>query len=430
MSLYWRIFVGFWLAMVFVAGSVAFLSYSLRSVPSTDIDPSGAAVLGRAAQMVNATLARDGLEGLEQISRRRLRPHLYDMEGQAVSDTPHFLDDLVADSNPAQPRMWLDYGRVVLGPALVYDNDRPLKLFLVSRPRGAQPPKPAQNLVWFIVFGALGSTVLAFALSRHLSRPVLALRAWAGQLAENLDTPAPKGVLDRTDETGTLGRELKRMADRVGDQLEAQRALTRMVSHEVRSPLTKLKLVLELLERSPDQAERLMPRAHHQIQSLDALLEQMLTLSRLDADAWRLEKTTDQWPLRINQWTAEWREQAVAAGVEFRVTDHGFDAAADPALVKIALDNLVSNAISLSSEGQTIQLDIDETGFSLLDQAGGMSPELLAQAAEPFFQGVTPSGNSGLGLAIVHRIAQAHEGRLVLENSDDGLLARLELTAG
>ena len=66
------------------------------------------------------------------------------------------------------------------------------------------------------------------------------------------------------------------MAGQIQDQLEAQRALTRMVSHEVRSPLTRLKLVLDLMERAED-AKALLPRANHAIQSLDALLEQMLT---------------------------------------------------------------------------------------------------------------------------------------------------------
>lgn len=394
---------------------------------STDIDPAGAAVLGRAAQMVNATIAIEGLDGVDRLSRRRLKPHMYDMDNEPVGRTPDFLDDLVVGTDPSRPRMWIDLGRVILGPALVFEGDRPLKLFLVTRRPGGVSQKPHENLIWFIVFGAMGSALLAYGLSRQLSRPVLALRRWAGELGANLDAPAPAGVMQRVDETGALARELKGMASRVSDQLEAQRALTRMVSHEVRSPLTKLKLVLDLLERAPDQAQRLMPRAHHQIRALDQLLEQMLTLSRLDADAWALEKTDRDWPLRINQWAQDWREQAHANGLVFECDGEPFDGAADPTLTKIALDNLISNAMALSDPGAMVRLETQADGFTVQDRAGGMAPELLAQAAEPFFQGVTPSGNSGLGLAIVHRIARVHGGELVLVNQQGGLSARLRL---
>ena len=94
----------------------------------------------------------------------------------------------------------------------------------------------------------------------------------------------PRALAKRKDELGDLTRSLEGMAGQIQDQLEAQRALTRMVSHEVRSPLTRLKLVLDLMERAED-AKALLPRANNAIQSLDTLLEQMLTLSRLEANA-------------------------------------------------------------------------------------------------------------------------------------------------
>ena len=429
MSLFWRIFTGFWLALVVVAATVGMLTHVLREIPSSEVDPAGAAVLGRVAQVVNAQLARDGLAGLDSLESRRLRPYLYSMDNQPVGPRRPFLDDIAEDSEPSAPRMWIDGGRVFLGPALVFLDDQPLKMFLVTRqPRIAQEP-PEQRLFWFVMIGALVAAVLAYGLSRHLSRPIVALTRWAGALGRDLDTPAPRGTTERPDEAGNLARELTAMAGRIRDQLEAQRALTRMISHEVRSPLTRLKLVLDLIERAPDKAGDILPRAHQQISALDALLEQMLTLSRLDADAWVLEPTSQGWALRIGQWIDEWREQAQAEGIELSVQGAAFNGPADPALVRIGLDNLVRNAIQLSQPAQSIQILQSAHGFDVRDQAGGMDPTLLEQAAEPFYQGVTPSGSSGLGLAIVHRIARVHGGQLTLANVGDGLSANLRLTA-
>ncbi len=429
MSLFWRLFTGFWLATVLVSASVGLLTHWLRAIPSSDIDPSGAAVLGRVAQIVNAQLAATGLEGLEQLNTRRLRPFLYTMDNQPVGPTKPYLNEIATDSDPSAPRMWIDGGRVFLGPALVFLDEQPLKMFLVSsQPRiGAAPPEP--RLIWYVLVGALAAALLAYMLSRHLSRPIVALTHWAGELGRDLDAPPPKGSTERPDEAGNLARELSGMAGRVRDQLEAQRALTRMISHEVRSPLTRLKLVLDLMERAPDNAMAMLPRAHHQISALDGLLEQMLTLSRLDADAWVLESTTEGWPLRLSQWFDEWREQAAAEGIELTCAGDAFAGPADPALVRIGLDNLVRNAIRLSQAGQRIHIEHDATGFVVSDQAGGMDEALLEKAAEPFFQGVTPTGNSGLGLAIVHRIARVHGGQLLLANAEQGLRAQLRLTA-
>ena len=160
----------------------------------------------------------------------------------------------------------------------------------------------------------------------------------------------------RKDELGDLTRSLEGMAGQIQDQLEAQRALTRMVSHEVRSPLTRLKLVLDLMERAED-AKALLPRANNAIQSLDTLLEQMLTLSRLEANAWSAEPQSDHWSERFRGWIQEWSEQAEEKGIRIHgKVDNQIRFVGDESLMHIALDNLVRNAISLSEPG--LSLDI------------------------------------------------------------------------
>ena len=427
MSLFWRLFGSILCALLLTAAVMGFITHSLREIPSSDIDPGGAAALGRLASVVSQTLSTDGIDGVKNMDRRRFRPVLFELDGKPLMRSQHFLTEIAQTASPESPKVWINQGQVVLGPALVDYQDRNVQLFVISRaPRGSQPPPP---IGLFIGVGSLVAVILAWALSRITARRIERLKQWSRDLTVDLNTPAPVELAQRRDEFGALTRSFEGMAGQIQDQLEAQRALTRMISHEVRSPLTRLKLVLDLMERAPD-AKDLLPRAHSQISSLDALLEQMLTLSRLEANAWAPEPQQAQWSQRFKGWAQEWREQAQELGIEWRadIAD-SIEFSGDEALMHVALNNLVRNALSLSKPGQWVALSIDaKAHIHVLDQAGGIDPSKIDEVLEPFVQGERASGSSGLGLPIVSQIARLHGGQLVLENTEDGLSARLVLT--
>ncbi len=427
MSLFWRLFGSILCALLLTAAVMGFITHSLREIPSSDIDPGGAAALGRLASVVSQTLSTDGIDGVKNMDRRRFRPVLFELDGKPLMRSQHFLTEIAQTASPESPKVWINQGQVVLGPALVDYQDRNVQLFVISRaPKGSQPPPP---IGLFIGVGSLVAVILAWALSRITARRIERLKQWSRDLTVDLNTPAPVELAQRRDEFGALTRSFEGMAGQIQDQLEAQRALTRMISHEVRSPLTRLKLVLDLMERAPD-AKDLLPRAHSQISSLDALLEQMLTLSRLEANAWAPESQQAQWSQRFKGWAQEWREQAQELGIEWRadIAD-SIEFSGDEALMHVALNNLVRNALSLSKPGQWVALSIDaKAHIQVLDQAGGIDPSKIEEVLEPFVQGERASGSSGLGLPIVSQIARLHGGQLVLENTEDGLSARLVLS--
>lgn len=427
MSLFWRLFGSILCALLLTAAVMGFITHSLREIPSSDIDPGGAAALGRLASVVSQTLSTDGIDGVKNMDRRRFRPVLFELDGKPLMRSQHFLTEIAQTASAESPKVWINQGQVVLGPALVDYQDRNVQLFVISRaPRGSQPPPP---IGLFIGVGSLVAVILAWALSRITARRIERLKQWSRDLTVDLNTPAPVELAQRRDEFGALTRSFEGMAGQIQDQLEAQRALTRMISHEVRSPLTRLKLVLDLMERAPD-AKDLLPRAHSQISSLDALLEQMLTLSRLEANAWAPEPQQAQWSQRFKGWAQEWREQAQELGIEWRaeIAD-SIEFSGDEALMHVALNNLVRNALSLSKPGQWVALSIDaKAHIQVLDQAGGIDPSKIDEVLEPFVQGERASGSSGLGLPIVSQIARLHGGQLVLENTKDGLSARLVLS--
>lgn len=426
MTLFWRLFLSLFCALVVTAAAMGFITHALREIPSSDIDPGGAAALGRLANVVSQNLNAQGIEGVKSMDRRRFRPLLFELDGTPLMRAPHFLDQIAKKASPAAPKVWINEGQVVLGPALVDYQDRNVMLFVVSRaPQGSQPPAP---IGLFVVIGTLVALVLAWGLSRITARRIERLKQWSRDLASDLNTPAPADLAQRRDEFGALTRSFEGMAAQIQDQLEAQRALTRMVSHEVRSPLTRLKLVLDLMERAPD-AKALLPRAHSQITSLDSLLEQMLTLSRLEANAWAPEAQTQHWSERFKGWAQDWQEQAAEQGVQWQADiAPRIQFSGDEALMHVALNNLVRNALSLSQAGQSLSLSVDEHAqVELTDQAGGIDEARLSEVMEPFVQGERASGSSGLGLPIVAQIARLHGGELILKNIEGGLSARLVL---
>ena len=427
MTLFWRLFLSIFAALMLTAGTVAYITHEFRDIPSSEIDPGGAQVLGRTASVVQRGLEEQGLESIRQMQRSRLRPMLFEMDGRPITRVPFFARELAERATPENPRVWSDEGQVLVGPALITFEDRPIKLFLISRaPRGAKQTPPFG--LYFVV-GTLFSVILAWGLSRLTARRVGALKRWSHELAEDLHTPAPRALAKRKDELGDLTRSLEGMAGQIQDQLEAQRALTRMVSHEVRSPLTRLKLVLDLMERAED-AKALLPRANNAIQSLDTLLEQMLTLSRLEANAWSAEPQSDHWSERFRGWIQEWSEQAEEKGIRIHgKVDNQIRFVGDESLMHIALDNLVRNAISLSEPGQSLDILVRDGLFvQIEDQAGGIPEDQMDRVLEPFVQGVNQSGSTGLGLPIASQIARLHGGQLTLDNIPGGLRVSLSLS--
>lgn len=426
MTLFWRLFLAIFAALLLTAAAMAFVTHKFREIPSSDIDPGGAAALGRLASAVDQVLARDGIDGVKRMDRRRFRPLLFELDGKALMRAPRFVYDIAETAQADRPKVWINEGQVLLGPALVSYEDREVHLFVVSKaPRGSQPPAPFKS---FVAIGTLIALVLAFIVSRVVAGRVAQLKQWSRELAVDVQAPAPANLTARRDEFGDLTRSFAGMADKIQGQLESQRALTRMVSHEVRSPLTRLKLVLDLMERA-DDARELLPRAHSQIHALDRLLEQMLMLSRLEANAWSLEGQAEHWSARFESWASEWAEQAEESGVTLTYNiSEGIAFSGDEALMHIAVDNLIRNSIALSSPGQTIELSI-EPGLQVVvqDQAGGLAEDQLDRVMEPFQQGVRASGSTGLGLAIVSQIARVHQGQLTLTNAQEGLRAELVL---
>jgi two-component system sensor histidine kinase CpxA len=272
---------------------------------------------------------------------------------------------------------------------------------------------------------------LSFWLARYLSAPVGALRKAtrelsAGDLSARVGPPASR----RRDEIGQLARDFDAMAERLETVLGSQRRLLRDVSHELRSPLARLRVALELArDRAGADAADPLDRIEHEASRVDELIGQILLLERLEVG----ESESEVAPLDLSavlsevvddasfEASAAGREVTFEAGEMCRILGR-------PNLVRSALDNVIRNAIRHAPDGTTIDVALDvgseQAVVTVRDHGPGVPGEHIDSLFEPFTRVAEArdrnTGGAGLGLAITRRAVEMHGGTVSAANHPDG----------
>jgi two-component system, OmpR family, sensor kinase len=235
----------------------------------------------------------------------------------------------------------------------------------------------------------------------------------------------------RRDELGLLAKDFNRMGERLQGLISSQRQLLRDVSHELRSPLTRLRIALALAERAePAERERLWPRLNQECDRLEALISEILALARLDADPGAAQ------PIEIAAILGKLQEDARLSAPQQQVciqSDDTLPLQGWPDMLERALDNLLRNALRFNPLDQPIEISATRVGerlqLSVRDHGPGTAEEYMQELGKPFFRAPGQSSpGHGLGLAIARRAAQRHGGELLLSNHPDGgFVATLDL---
>jgi len=287
---------------------------------------------------------------------------------------------------------------------------------------------PLSALGIALVVLTLFSLLVTFSITRPLSRLRGAVHA-LGQTTYQQNSLAK--LANRRDEFGVLATDFNRMGARLQSLISSQRQLLRDVSHELRSPLARLRIALALAERAnPEEREKLWPRLTRECDRLEALISEILVLARVDADNASAEEVDLNALLATLQKDAQLSspEQPVRLQAEPQLNLKGW-----PTMIERAVDNLLRNAQRFNPSDQPIELHAARQGerivISVRDHGPGVQTEHLSQLGEPFYRapGQTAAGH-GLGLAIAKRAAERHGGTLTLANHPQGgFVASLEL---
>jgi two-component system sensor histidine kinase CpxA len=441
-SLFLRIFLWFWLAMV-VLGAVLVVTspFFTQSRPRIDRWQQGAETwaqerVNRAAQAI----AESGLEGFQPRDprgrgRRGSEIFIFDGEGQELQnrDVPEPVVDLarrVAESGSEEA---VRRGGMHMVGRPVTDPEGQLLVVVGTLHR---PPRPTdllepKALWWRLLLLALVVGALSLWLARYLSAPVGALRQAtlrlsAGDLSARVGDPVDR----RRDEIGQLARDFDAMAGRLENLVGSQRRLLRDVSHELRSPLARLTVALQLArEREGAQAAQALDRIERETGRLDDLIGQLLLLERLEARAPDTEAMNFDLCDLLNEVVddASFEATATQRGVELEAKSpcpmRGY-----PALIRSALDNVLRNAVRHTAEETVVEVSIGcgEAGaeITIRDHGPGVPEEHLETLFEPFSRVADArersTGGAGLGLAIARRAVEVHDGSVTARNHPDG----------
>jgi signal transduction histidine kinase len=271
-------------------------------------------------------------------------------------------------------------------------------------------------------------TLLCWWFARHLTQPVRKLQAAVerfgrGELDERVMTT-------RRDELGELARTFNRMAERIKMLLAAERRLLADISHELRSPLARLSVAIELA-RTGDPGPQL-DRIEKEADRLNSLVGELLQVTRAEGDPSQLRCEGVRLDELVEDVVEDVRVEAGARGCGIELqSSAAVEVNGDPELLRRAVENVLRNAIRYEPPGSNVEVNVGPKGVSVRDHGPGVPNDLLDRIFDPFYRVDThrdrASGGVGLGLSIARRAIALHKGSIRAENASPGLCVRIEL---
>jgi signal transduction histidine kinase len=255
--------------------------------------------------------------------------------------------------------------------------------------------------------------------------------------AGNLSARVSPELGNRQDELAELGREFDHMAERIQALINSQKRLLADISHELRSPLARLSVALELARKnSNEKAEPALDRIEKEGDRLNKLVGQLLALTRLESGAEKITPETVMLEDLVQQVIDDASYEAKPQHKEVIATQ--LDACrinGSPELLRSAIENVIRNAVRYTPSGGAVEVSLrwklDTAELTVSDQGPGVPEAELKHIFEPFYRvseaRERASGGAGLGLSIADRTVKLHGGSIEASNSKTGLCVTIQL---
>jgi signal transduction histidine kinase len=449
--LFWRIFAAFWLATVVVLLAFAWITTS--NFETEKIPGLGVTRLQAAMDDLLARTSRELRHEGEDDARKWLRDaanfgaigiYVFDPAGNEMlgRSPPATIHD-AANEAAAQAAQLPDDGSLLPSHGAermrarairtkdgrIYGAVATLEGTFFSRLISRRPLTFWSNIVAGMVVSAVFSLLLAW----YVAAPLTQIRASTRRFARgNLDARVGELHFGRSAEMTALASEFDDMAARIKALIESHRRLVRDVSHELRSPLARLRVALELA-RDGDEAQvhASLDRIESESGRLESMLAQALELSRMETrqnaaqDTVALDQLLEDVITNADYEGVPRGRKVVLADCERQMLTGSRDA------LYSAFENVIRNALAYTQDGTTVTVrllrdpqDARNALISVRDHGPGVPQGELQRIFEPFYRTdsarTRSSGGTGLGLAIARRAVEWHGGAICARNAEGG----------
>jgi len=426
-SLYWKIFFFFWLTLIAAIFSVATLSEII--VQERDQDQYQKVVkLGIKAADIFET------KGSAELTEWLYYIHLeFDVTG--------FMLD--AQRRPISlahlPKNWLEFTlpltqhrlseRNLKGfqPYSISSSSNRIYTFVALRENSGPYPTWLKHLpILQIVTALLIVALLTAFVTWHITGPLRKLKQATDAFARgHLNTRLHNVAFRKNDEIGEVGLAFNHMAERISLLVSNQQRLFRDISHELRTPLARQQIALELLARKlPDTEHQSLNRIEREIERMNALIDQVLTLLRLEqSDQSPTTETYDLSELLLNLTQDAQFETQSKHQVHLEQPEKN-QLTGQPELVSRAVENILRNAIRYTPDDGRVFLRVTADAKSVViqieDEGEGVPEDSLKHLFEPFYRVEAcrnqQSGGYGVGMAIAEQAIRAQSGSIQASN--------------
>jgi len=476
-SLFLRIFILFWIAMALIVGGSIAVTYTVTAREYDSPELRGRTVAIQASEVLahggigalqdwlgtnkNSVKDRDlyiiGPDGADILGRRltesaarRLeffnRDESANRDEPGSRDTPGNRDAVGPGSRPFRPPPG-NFRPSRAAPQIVSADGTAYTVLLVPRRPSIFGALSLPGISLTILGIALAvSALTSWWLAQHLSAPIRRIQEGARALAsDSADVGLSAGVRvsagleGRKDEVAVLARDFDAMADQLRANRSAITQLLRDISHELRSPLARMRVALGLARQPPADLSRQLDRLEREIERLDSLISQVLKLARLhgtDApfvrEAFDLDEVIEEVVRDANFEGAVKNCRVRLEGAAKAAVNGNRD------LVRSAIENVLRNAVRYSPQDSRVDVSVARSGtdVSILVRDGGpgVPARDLERIFEPFYRVAESrdrdTGGEGIGLAITAQVMKAHGGSASAANRQEGgLEVRLSLPA-
>jgi two-component system, OmpR family, sensor histidine kinase CpxA len=435
-SLYWKIFLSFWLATILTIITTAWVTSEIAqksSIPAREkvfMDSYANAAVATFESGQHAALKK----WLAQTgASKRMTLYLLTSRGEIIGNQPPPEEVIEIGKDLVKEQLddgMLKFGNLIVSHEILSTSGNAYRLAAVSeRPLSHFVVIPWAGLTIRLTIAIFISGFICYMLSLYLTKPLRSLGMAAKSIATGkLNTRVGHFKGHNRDEIAQLSNEFDRMAEQLETLIYSKERLLQDISHELRSPLARLQIAIELgRKKAAGHAEIEFCRMEVECLRLNTLIGEILEFARLDKSVDELDKAdvniTDLIKGIIADATFEFGESQSRIELNSPQTH---TLSIDERLIHRALENIIRNALRYSPSGKTVTIFVsaDEQNSQLfidiLDQGPGVPEEQLTRIFNPFYR-VDPSrekktGGYGLGLSIAEKAVTLHQGTIIASN--------------